>query len=117
MVSTLLSGVLGLIRTKYINHIFGAGPKTDAYYAAFELPDMLAYFLVGGVASISLVTILDRYRAAGDEEGGDRAISIVLNAMMIVFGAAILLAEIFAPSTSTGNSMASRPPMPRSPRR
>ncbi|MEO6912243.1 MAG: hypothetical protein ABI158_15110, partial [Edaphobacter sp.] len=46
MVSTLLSGVLGLIRTKYINHIFGAGPQTDAYYAAFELPDMLAYFLV-----------------------------------------------------------------------
>ncbi|MEO6910097.1 MAG: murein biosynthesis integral membrane protein MurJ [Edaphobacter sp.] len=97
MVSTLLSGVLGLIRTKYINHIFGAGPQTDAYYAAFELPDMLAYFLVGGVASISLITILDRYRAAGDEEGGDRAISIVLNAMIVVFGAAMLLAEIFAP--------------------
>ena len=97
MLSTLLSGVLGLIRTKYINHIFGAGPQTDAYYAAFELPDMLAYFLVGGVASISLVTILDRYRAAGDEEGGDRAISIVLNAMIVVFGAAIVLAEVFAP--------------------
>jgi len=97
MVSTLLSGVLGLIRTKYINHIFGAGPQTDAYYAAFELPDMLAYFLVGGVASISLITILDRYRAAGDEEGGDRAISIVLNAMIVVFGVAIVLAEIFAP--------------------
>lgn len=97
MLSTLLSGVLALVRTKYINHIFGAGPQTDAYYAAFELPDMLAYFLVGGVASISLVTILNRYQAAGDEEGGDRAISIILNAMILVLGAAILLAEIFAP--------------------
>jgi putative peptidoglycan lipid II flippase len=97
MLSTLLSGVLALVRTKYINHIFGAGPQTDAYYAAFELPDMLAYFLVGGVASISLVTILNRYKAEGDEEGGDRAISIILNAMIIVLGAAILLAEIFAP--------------------
>ncbi|GGA69219.1 lipid II flippase MurJ [Edaphobacter acidisoli] len=97
MVSTLCSGVLGLVKLKILNHIFGAGPQADAYYAAFELPDMLAYFLVGGVASISLVTILDRYRAAGDEEGGDRAISAVLNAMIIVFGAAVLLAEFFAP--------------------
>ncbi|MCU1222068.1 MAG: virulence factor family protein [Edaphobacter sp.] len=97
MLSTLLSGVLGLIRTKYINYIFGAGPQTDAYNAAFELPEMLAYFLVGGVASISLVTILNRYRAQDDEEGGDRAISIVLNAMIMVLGVAILVAEVLAP--------------------
>jgi putative peptidoglycan lipid II flippase len=97
MASTICSGVLGLIRVKIINHIFGAGAQADAYYAAFELPDMLGYFLVGGVASISLVTILDRYRAAGDEEGGDRAISAILNAMIVIFGAAILLAEFLAP--------------------
>ena len=97
MLSSFLSAALGLLRVKYINFRFGAGPETDAYNAAFELPDMLAYFLVGGVASISLVTILNRYRAQGDEEGGDRAISIVLNAMILVLGAAILFAEIFAP--------------------
>ena len=97
MLSTLLSGVLGLVRQKYINYIFGAGPQTDAYNAAFQLPDMLAYFLVGGVASISLVTILNRYRAEGDEAGGDRALSIVLNAMIVVLGTGILLAELFAP--------------------
>ena len=97
MLSTLLSGVLALVRIKYINYIFGAGPQTDAYNAAFELPDMLAYFLVGGVASISLITILNRYYAEGDEEGGDRAISIVLNAMIMVLGAAILIAEFLAP--------------------
>lgn len=97
MLSTLLSGVLGLIRQKYINLIFGAGPETDSYNAAFQLPDMLAYFLVGGVASISLVTILNRYRAEGDEAGGDRALSIVLNAMIVVLGAGIVLAEVLAP--------------------
>jgi len=67
MASTLLSGLLGLVRTKYINAVFGAGPATDAYNAAFQLPDMLSYFLVGGVASISLITILNRYRERGDE--------------------------------------------------
>ena len=98
MTSTLLSGLLGLIRTKYINATFGAGPATDAYNAAFQLPDMLSYFLVGGVASISLITILNRYREQGDANGADHALLIVLNGVAAVLGAAILFAEIFAPA-------------------
>ncbi|MDE1176414.1 MAG: lipid II flippase MurJ [Edaphobacter sp.] len=97
MTSSLLSGVLGLVRTKYINYIFGAGPETDAYNAAFQLPEMISYFLVGGVASISLVTILNRYRAQGDDEGADRSLSIVLNAMIVVLILSILVAEVVAP--------------------
>ncbi len=97
MASTLLSGVLGLVRTKYINATFGAGPATDAYNAAFQLPDMLSYFLVGGVASISLITILNRYRERGDEAGADNALLIVLNGVAVVLATAIVLAEIFAP--------------------
>jgi putative peptidoglycan lipid II flippase len=97
MLSTFLSAVLGLVRTWYINRIFGAGPTTDAYYAAFQLPDMLSYFLIGSVISITMVTILNRYRAQEDEAGADRALSIILNAMAVVFTIGILLAEIFAP--------------------
>ena len=97
MLSSVLSGLLGLIRTKYIAHVFGAGRTTDAYNAAFNLPDMIQYFLVGGVASITLVNILTRYRQQGDDEGADRALSIVLVAMTAVLGASILLAELFAP--------------------
>jgi putative peptidoglycan lipid II flippase len=97
MASNLLSGVLGLVRTKYINHIFGAGAATDAYNAAFQLPDMISYFLVGGVGSATLVTMLTRFRERGDPEGEDRTLSAVLNAMLLVLGAAILLGEIFAP--------------------
>ena len=97
MLSSLLSGVLALVRTKYIAFVFGAGSVTDAYNAAFNLPDMLSYFLVGGVASITLVNMLSRYREAGDDEGADRALSIVLNAMVVVVGVGVVLAEIFAP--------------------
>jgi putative peptidoglycan lipid II flippase len=98
MASTLLSGLLGLVRTKYINATFGARPQTDAYNAAFQLPDMLSYFLVGGVASISLITILNRFRQQGDEDGADHALLIVLNGVAALLGTAILLAEIFAPA-------------------
>ncbi len=96
MVSSILSGLLGLVRTKYIAHVFGAGHATDAYNAAFNLPDMINYFLVGGVASITLVSMLSRFREAGDDEGADRALSAILCAMLAVLGTGIVLAEIFA---------------------
>jgi len=97
MASNLLSGVLGLVRTWYITRIFGAGAATDAYNGAFQLPDMISYFLVGGVGSATLVTMLTRFRESGDEEGENRTLSAVLNAMLIVLTVAILLGEIFAP--------------------
>ena len=97
MASSLLSGVLALIRIRYVNALFGAGAAQDAYRAAFTLPDLLNYFLIGGAASISLITILNRYREAGDEEGGDRALSVILTTMLVVLGTGVLLAEIFAP--------------------
>jgi putative peptidoglycan lipid II flippase len=97
MLSSILSGLLGLLRTKYIAYVFGAGHTTDAYNAAFQLPDMLSYFLVGGVASITLVSMLSRFREAGDDAGADRALSAILVAMTFVLSTVILLAEIFAP--------------------
>ena len=97
MLSALLSGLLALARIKIVNHIFGAGMAQDAYRAAFRLPDLINYFLIGGAASISVITILNRYREAGDEEGGDRALSVILTTMLVVLGTGILLGEIFAP--------------------
>jgi len=97
MFSAIASGLLGLVRIKVINQLWGAGPEQDAYQAAFKLPDLLAYFLIGGAASISLITILNRYRERGDEEGGDRALSVILTTMLVVLGSGILLGEVFAP--------------------
>jgi putative peptidoglycan lipid II flippase len=97
MFSSLASGVLALIRIKYVNILFGAGLAQDAYRAAFRLPDLINYFLIGGAASISVITILNRYRESGDEAGGDRALSVILTTMLAVLGGGILLGEIFAP--------------------
>ena len=97
MASSLFSGVLALVRIKYVNLLFGAGIEQDAYRAAFTLPDLINYFLIGGAASISLITVLNRYRESGDDEGGDRALSVILTTMLVVLGAGVLLGEIFAP--------------------
>ncbi|MDQ2834220.1 MAG: polysaccharide biosynthesis C-terminal domain-containing protein [Acidobacteriota bacterium] len=93
----LISRVIGLVRDKYIAYTFGAGPGTDAYNIAFQLPDLINYLLIGGAASISFVTILSRYREAGEHEEGDKALSVILNTMLLALGSAILLAEVAAP--------------------
>jgi putative peptidoglycan lipid II flippase len=97
MVSTFLSRIIGLVRVKYIVWLFGRGVEADALNAAFVLPDMISYFLVGGAASITFVTILTRYRETGREAEGERSLSVILTTMYLVLGGAIVLAEIFAP--------------------
>lgn len=97
MVSTLLSRVIGLVRVKVIAYLFGAGSLVDAYTAAFQLPDMLQYFLAGGTASITFITILSRYREQGREHEGEETTSVILSVMLLVLGSAIVLGEIFAP--------------------
>jgi len=97
MASALVSGVLALVRIKYINVLFGAGVEQDAYRAAFKLPDLVSYFLVGSAASVSLITLLNRYRVANDDEGANRALSVVLSTMLVVLIAATLLAAALAP--------------------
>lgn len=97
MVSVLLSRVIGLVRIKVIAYLFGAASLTDAYTAAFQLPDMLAYFLVGGTASVTFITILSRYREQGREQEGEQALSVILSTLLVVMGTAVVLGEIFAP--------------------
>ncbi len=95
--STMLSRVIGLVRIKYIVWLFGRGTEADAFNAAFYLPDMISYFLVGGAASITFVTILTRYRDTGREAEGQRSLSVILTTMFLVLGVAIGLAEWGAP--------------------
>jgi putative peptidoglycan lipid II flippase len=97
MGSALLSGLLALARIKIVNFLFGAGAAQDAYRAAFKLPDLLSYFLTGGAVSISLITVLNRYLVVNDEEGADRALSVVLTTMFLVLATGVILAEFAAP--------------------
>ena len=97
MMSAFLSGLLGLVRIKYVNYLFGAGIAQDAYRAAFKWPDLLAYFLVGSAASVSMITMLNRYREQGDEAGADRALSVVLTTMLTVLATVMVVAAIVAP--------------------
>jgi putative peptidoglycan lipid II flippase len=96
--SSFASSLIGLGRGKYIAWLFGAGPQTDAYVAAFRLPDLMNNFLVGGAVSITIVTILNRYRERDEEAEGERVLFTVLNLMALVLtGATVVLMFLAAP--------------------
>jgi putative peptidoglycan lipid II flippase len=94
--SSFLSSVIGLGRGKFIAWRFGAGPQTDAYVAAFRLPDLMNNFLVGGAVAITFVAILNRYREQGEEAEGERLLFTVLNLMVLVLTAATIVLMFFA---------------------
>jgi putative peptidoglycan lipid II flippase len=97
MFAIALSRVIGYLREAYIAYAFGAGPNTDAYVAAFTIPDWLNYLVAGGTASITFISIFTRYASEGRKDAADRAFSIVITVMTVVLGLGIIIAEIFTP--------------------
>ena len=56
--SLLLSRIIGFVRDATIASKFGSGVQTDAYFAAFTLPDFLSYLVAGGAFSLTLFLYL-----------------------------------------------------------
>src|SRR5579862_6745151 len=97
MGAVMLSRVIGFFREAYIAYAFGAGHATDAYVAAFTLPDWLNYLVAGGTASITFIAIYTRFLAEKREDEAQKTFSIIISVMTVVLGIGIVLAEIFAP--------------------
>ena len=97
MSTVLLSRIMGFIREVYIARTFGAGWKTDAFYAAFTIPDWLNYIVAGGTASITFVSIYSKFLAEKKEDEAQKTFSVILTVMGAAMVAGILLGEIFTP--------------------
>lgn len=95
MSAITLSRVIGYIREAYIAYAFGAGLQTDAYVAAFTLPDWLNYIVAGGTASITFISIYTRFLAEKREAEAQKTFSIVITVMTTALVIGTLIAEIF----------------------
>ncbi len=97
MSAVMLSRVVGYLREAYIAYAFGAGPQTDAYVAAFTLPDWLNYIVAGGAASITFISIYTRFLAEGREADAQKTFSVVITVMSAVMIVGTILTEIYTP--------------------
>ncbi len=97
MTAITLSRVIGYLREAYIAFAFGAGQQTDAYVAAFTLPDWLNYIVAGGTASITFISIYTRFIAQKREADAQKTFSIIITVMTTVLVIGTIIAEIFTP--------------------
>jgi putative peptidoglycan lipid II flippase len=95
--SVLLSRALGLVRDMVLGLRVGAGATADAYNAAFQLPDLLNHFLVGGALSIAFVPLWTATLSRDGRAAADRLFGLVLGtlavAVTLLTGAAFVFAE------------------------
>jgi putative peptidoglycan lipid II flippase len=97
MTTVMLSRVIGYAREAYIAYAFGAGSQTDAYVAAFTLPDFLNYIVAGGAASITFISIYTRFLAEKRNADAQKTFSIIITVMTAVLLVGTVATEIFAP--------------------
>lgn len=97
MASVLLSRIMGFVRTALIPiKMGGLSNVTDAYNAAFQIPDLMYSMLIGGAIASSLIPILAGYVANDQEKKGWRSISSFMNAVVLIMFGVVILGVIFA---------------------
>ena len=76
----MLSRVLGYAREAILAYKVGAGANSDAYYAAFQIPDLLNYLLAGGALSIAFLPLYTKRRGS-DAAAADDLLAVVLGTL------------------------------------
>ncbi|WP_084053158.1 murein biosynthesis integral membrane protein MurJ [Desulfonispora thiosulfatigenes] len=97
MVAMFLSRIFGYVRDVVIYTKFGQNYLTDAYNAAFSIPDFLYYLLVGGALSSAFIPVFSSYIATKREEDGWIVASTVFNLVLILMTIGITIGIIFTP--------------------
>ncbi len=97
MGALLLSRILGFVREWTVAHQMGSNATTDAYYAAFMLPEFLTYMVAGGSLEIFFIPVFTKYLIEKREEEAWHIFSTVTTFMVVLLLPLLVLGEIFAP--------------------
>ena len=97
MIMMLISRILGYVRDVVLLSSFGQDFRTDAYYAAFNIPDFIYSVLLGGALGSAFIPIFTQYLAQDKEEDSWIVASTIFNIMLIGAVVLISLGLIFTP--------------------
>jgi putative peptidoglycan lipid II flippase len=95
--ATLLSRITGLVRDALMAQILGAGAVSDAFYAAFKIPNFLRRLFAEGAFSSAFVPVISEYRAQREHQQVRELVSGVAGTLGTVLLAISALGVIAAP--------------------
>ncbi|OGD22852.1 MAG: murein biosynthesis integral membrane protein MurJ [Candidatus Aminicenantes bacterium RBG_16_63_16] len=93
--ATFVSRLFGLVREQVFAFLFGAGFATDAFVAAFRIPNLLRDLFAEGALSAAFVPVFTGYLVNKDKKAAFRLGNLVINALLIIVGI-IVIAGILA---------------------
>lgn len=99
LIATSFAGqLLGFLRTKLVNANFPTiGPhSTDAYFAAFNIPDFFFFTLAAGALGVAFMPVLSDRLYRGDRKGVWELSASLMNLLAIIMGVVALVILIFA---------------------
>ena len=100
VVAALFGQILGFVRTQIINGNFNSPGhiNTDAYFAAFKIPDFFFYTIAAGALGVAFMPFLTDKLARGDRQSVWKLTSGLLNLLgIIMFGVGLVLLAIPGP--------------------
>ncbi|MBQ6807734.1 MAG: murein biosynthesis integral membrane protein MurJ [Firmicutes bacterium] len=95
MIVQVLSRVLGYARDVVMVNIFGADFATDAWNAAFLIPDTLYQVLIGGAIGSALIPVFSSYINNDRAEEGWKANSVFSSWFMLILTVLLALSFVF----------------------
>jgi len=99
LVTTAMFGqILGFLRIKLINANFSpVGPQsTDAFFAAFKIPDFFFYTLAAGALGVAFIPVLADHLERGDRKGIWELTDSLLNFLAIIMTVVSVIIFVFA---------------------
>ena len=99
LIATTFAGqVLGFLRTKLVNANFPTvGPhSTDAYFAAFNIPDFFFFTLAAGALGVAFMPVLSDHLHKGDRRGVWELSNSLMNLLAVIMAIVGVIMLLFA---------------------
>ena len=95
--ATFASRLFGLLREQTFAYLFGAGFATDAFVAAFRLPNLLRDLFAEGALSAAFVPVFTEHLINKGKKEAFRLANLVINGLMVILAAVITFGIIITP--------------------
>lgn len=95
--ATMLSRIMGMVRDMVVSRLFGAGLATDAFFAAFQIPNMLRRFFAEGALTAAFVPTFSATLARRGDEKARELANICFTLLTIVMAFITLAGILFSP--------------------
>lgn len=94
--ATMLSRIMGMVRDMVVARLFGAGLASDAFIAAFQIPNMLRRFFAEGALTSAFVPTFSVTLKRGEGEARE-LVNICFTLLTIVMAFVTLVGIAFSP--------------------